>query len=183
MAPSPVNSATPLTTPLADLPAVRPTLQRTALIDAMDDDRAWFWWLAGTDPLNQTPLLQAWTGPRGEHGFTHAQPGAFSFATAALGDSQFKRDDTAALLLDVWAEALPPSLEITVASKFFQPGQINYKAKPTFGEPKDGWATLRLTPSDFHDDKAAPLASWKDVDFLSLSGTGDGEKQIGRAHV
>jgi hypothetical protein len=38
-----------------DLPDARPTLQRTALIDAMEDDRAWFWWLAGTDPLNQHP--------------------------------------------------------------------------------------------------------------------------------
>ena len=160
-----------------DLPAVRPTLRRTALIDAMDDDSAWFWWLAGTDPLNQTALLQPWTGPRGEHGFTHAPPGAFSFATAALGDPQFKRDDTTTLLVDVWAETLPPTLEVTVAAKFFQPGQTNYKARPKPSEPKDGWATLRLPPSDFHDDKSAPLASWKDVDFLCLSGTGDGEKR------
>ena len=32
----------------------------------MDDDRGWFWWLAGTDPLNQVPLLQPWIGPDGE---------------------------------------------------------------------------------------------------------------------
>ena len=158
-----------------DFPDVRPTLRRTALIDAMDDDRAWFWWLAGTDPLNQTALLQPWTGPHGEHGFTHAQPGAFSFATAALGDPQFKRDDDNALLVDVWAEALPPSLEVTVATTFFQPGQINYKASPKPGEPKAGWVMLRLPPSDFHDDKGAPLASWKDVDFLCFTGTGAGE--------
>ena len=136
-----------------DLAGVHPTLQRNALIDAMDDDRAWFWWLAGTDPLNQTALIKPWTGLHSERGFTHAQPGAFSFATTALGDAQFKSEGTSALLLDVWAEALPPSLEITVSTKFFQPGQINYKAKPTPGEPKDGWAALRLSPSDFHDDK------------------------------
>lgn len=160
-----------------DLPAIRPTLQRAALIDAMDDDRAWFWWLAGTDPLNQTALLHPWTGPHGEHGFTHAQPGGFSFATAALSDPQFKSEGTSALLIDVWAEAFPAALEVTVATKFFQPGQINYKAQPKPGEPNDGWATLRLTPADFHDDKGTPLASWKDVDFLCLSGTGDGLKR------
>ncbi len=159
------------------LPSVHPTLQRTALIDPIDDDRAWFWWLAGTDPLNQTALLQPWAGPHGERGFTHAQPGGFSFATTALGDPQFKREDTGALLLDVWAEALPMSLEVSVATKFFQPGQINYKAVPKPREVKDGWATLSLSPSDFHDDKDAPLASWKDVDFLCLSGTGAGEKR------
>ena len=154
---------------------MRPTLRRTALIDAMDDDRAWFWWLAGTDPLNQSALLQPWTGPHGEHGFTHAQPGAFSFATAALGDPQFASEGTAALLVDMWAEALPTTLEVTVATKFFQPGQINYKASPKPSEPKDGWVTLRLSPSDFHDEKGAPLASWKDVDFLCFTGTGAGE--------
>ena len=160
-----------------DLPSVHPTLQRTALIDSMDDGRTWFWWLAGTDPLNQTALLQPWTGLRGERGFTHAQPGVFSFATAALGDPQFKREDTSALLLDVWAEAFPMSLEVSVATKFFQPGQMNYKAVQKPGEVKDGWTTLSLSPSDFHDDKDAPLASWKDVDFLCLSGTGAGEKR------
>lgn len=160
-----------------DLPAVQPTLQRSALIDAMDDDRAWFWWLAGTDPLNQTALVEPWTGPHGERGFTHAQPGAFSFATAALGDPQFKSEGASALLLDVWAEALPISLEITATTKFFQPGQINYKVKPAFGESKDGWKTIRMLPSDFHDEKSASLASWKEVDFLCLSGTGDGHKR------
>ena len=160
-----------------NLPAVRPTLQRTALIDPMDDDRAWFWWLAGTDPLNQTALFQPWAGPHGEHGFTHAQPGAFSFATAALGDPQFQSDETTALLVDVWAEALPMTLEVTVATKFFQPGQVNYKARPAFGESKDGWVTLRLPPSDFRDETNAPLANRRDVDFLCFSGTGAGEKR------
>jgi hypothetical protein len=156
---------------------VQATLQRSVLIDAMDDDHAWFWWLAGTDPLNQAALTEPWAGPHGELGFTHAQPGAFSFATAALGDPQFKNEGSSTLLLDVWAETLPASLEVTVATKFFQPGQINYKAKPEIRESKDGWVTLRFLTSDFHDEKAAPLAAWKDVDFLCLSGTGDGRKR------
>ncbi len=42
---------------------------------------------------------------------------------------------------------------------------------------QNGWATLRLPPSDFHDDKNAPLTNWKDVDFLCFSGTADGEKR------
>jgi len=37
--------------------------------------------------------------------------------------------------------------------------------------------TLRLSPADLHDDKGAPLASWKDVDFLCLSGTSDADKR------
>ncbi len=161
-----------------DFPDVRPTLPRTTLIDAMGNDRAWFWWLAGTDPLNQAALFQPWTGPHGERGFTHAPPGGFSFATAALGDPQFKSEGTSALLVDVWAEALPASLDVSVATKFFQPGQGNYKTQPKFGEAKDGWVTLHLPPADFHDEKGTPLASWKDVDFLCLSGTGDALKRV-----
>jgi hypothetical protein len=160
-----------------DLPGVKPTLQRTALIDAMDDDRAWFWWLAGTDPLNLTALLDPWTGPRNEHGFTHAQPGGFSFATMAPGDPQFKSEGMSALLIDVYAETYPAVLEVSVATRFFQPGQGNYKTKPARGETVNGWITLRMQPGDFRDDKGTPLASWKEVDFLCLSGTGDGLKK------
>ena len=101
----------------------------------------------------------------------------FSFATSVLGDPQFKSESTSSLLVDVWAEALPASLEVSVAVKFFQPGQTNYKAQPKFGEVKDGWVTLRLPPIGFHDDKGTPLASWKDVDFLCFSGTSDGLKR------
>ena len=107
----------------------------------------------------------------GAPGFTHAQPGALpSFATAALGDNaQFKGDGTSARSFwMLWAEALPPSLEITVATKFFQPGQINYQTKPKPGDPKNGWATLSLSPSDFHDEKggSARELEEEDVDFL-----------------
>jgi hypothetical protein len=77
----------------------------------------------------------------------------------------------------VWATTLPASLDVSVAAKFFQPGQGNYKTRVKFGEAKDGWVTLRLSPADFHDDKGAPLASWKDVDFLCLSGTSDADKR------
>ncbi len=160
-----------------DLSSVQPTLQRTELIDSMDNDRGWFWWLAGTDPINQTALLERWSGPRGESGFTHAQPGAFSFATTVLGDPQFKTDGSTALLLDVWAEALPSSLEVTATTKFFQPGQVAYKTKPAFGAARDGWVTLQFHPSDFRDEKGTSLTSWLNVDFLCLSGTGDGQKR------
>ncbi|HWB06060.1 MAG TPA: dienelactone hydrolase family protein [Verrucomicrobiales bacterium] len=157
-----------------DLPGIKPSLQRTALIDSMDDDRAWFWWQAPTDPLNLTSLLAPWTGPSGERGFTHAQPGVFSFATMAIGDPQFKSDGSSALLLDVHAASYPATLEISVATKFFQPGQVTYKSKPARGEPANGWITLRMTPGDFRDDKGVFLTNWKDVDFPCLSGTGNG---------
>jgi hypothetical protein len=160
-----------------DFPGIKSSLQHTALMDAMEDDRAWFWWLAGTDPLNQTALLEPWTGPAGEHGFTHAQPGGFSFATMAPGDPQFKSDGTSVLLIDVWAANYPAALEVSVATKFFQPGQGNYKMKPVRGEPVNGWITLRMPPAEFHDDKGAPLTNWKEVDFFCLSGTGDGLKK------
>ena len=162
----------------AGLAGVRPTLHRSALIDAMDDDQAWFWWLAGTDPLNQTALIQPWTGPNGERGFTHAQPGGFSFATTALGDAQFQSVGISPLQLDVWASSLPATLEVSVSTKFFQPGQLNYKTQPKFSKPTDGWVTMQLAPSDFHDEKGSALANWKDVDFLCLSGSGAGLQRV-----
>jgi hypothetical protein len=54
----------------------------------MDDDRGWFWWLAGTDPLNQQSLLKPWIGPQQERGFTHGPLGG-AFATSVLSDPQF----------------------------------------------------------------------------------------------
>ena len=160
-----------------DLPGVKPSLERTALIDPMDDSKAWFWWLAGTDPYNQTQLLMPWDGPHGESGFTHAAPGGFSFATTALGDPQFKREGKEALLVDVWAESPPSSLVVGVTTKFFQPGQVNFTAKPKWGEPKAGWTTLRLPPGDFKDEKGAALGSWKHVDFLYFQGQSAGQNR------
>jgi dienelactone hydrolase len=160
-----------------DLPGLKASLKRTGLIDPMDDDRAWFWWLSGTDPLNQTALLEPWTGPKGEHGFTHAQPGGFSFATTALGDPQFRSEGLPALLIDVFAEGYPSVLEASVATKFFQPGQGNFKMKPVRGTAVNGWITLSMNPAGFHDDKGVPLTGWKEVDFLWLSGTADGAKK------
>jgi dienelactone hydrolase len=158
-----------------DLPGVRPSLERTALIDPMDDSKAWFWWLAGTDPYNQAQLLMPWDGSHGESGFTHATPGGFSFATSALGDPQFKRSGNEALLVDVWAESPPSSLVVGLATTFFQPGQVNYTAKPKWGEPKAGWWTLRFPPSDFKDEKGGALGSWKHVDFLYFQGQSKGQ--------
>lgn len=159
-----------------DLPGVRPTLLRTALIDPMNDNQGWFWWLAGTDPLNQTELFKPWTGPSGARGFTHV-PGAFSFATAALGDSQFKGEGTQALLIDIWGDALPAKLDVSISTKFFQPGQANFKAQPKLGAANGGWVILKMLPGDFKDDKGAALASWKDVDFLCFSGAVAGDKR------
>jgi dienelactone hydrolase len=158
-----------------DLPGVSPTLRRTAVIDAMNDDQGWFWWLGNTDPLNQTELFKSWTGPKGEPGFTHV-PGGFSFATAALGDPQFKSEGTQTLLIDIWADALPAVLDVSVATKFFEPGQINYKAQAKLGAANEGWATLKMLPGEFKDEKGAALTSWKDVDFLCFSGAVGGDK-------
>ncbi len=160
-----------------DLPDVRPTLVRTKLIDAMDDDRAWFWWLAGTDPVNQPELIRPWVGPDGERGFTHAQPGGFSFATSALGDPQFRSELDQALLADVWAETLPASFEVTVTRKFFEPGQVTYKLCPKLGAAKSGWALMQVVPAEFKDERGISLDNWKDVNFLCFSGTMEGEKR------
>ena len=157
------------------LPGASPTLHRTALIDSMDNDDAWFWWAAGTDPLEPRPLFRSWTGPQGERGFTQAEPGVFSFATNILGDPQFRYDGTQALLLDVLAEARPRDLTVDVTRHFFQPGQVAYKASPTLGEANDRWIALRLTPGDFRDAQGAPLSTWKGVDYLHLQGTSVGK--------
>jgi len=160
-----------------DLHGVRPTLVRRALIDPMDDDRAWFWWLAGTDPLNPRELFRSWTGPQGERGFTHASTGGFSFATAALGDPQFKSAQAHTLLVDLWAEALPASLEVSVATNFFEPGQVLYKTSPKLADGAKSWLPLSLLPSEFKDDQGTSLASWKDVNFLCFSGSVEGNRR------
>ena len=54
---------------------------------------------------------------------THAATGGFSFATCVLGDPQFKSEGIQALRVDVWAVALPQSLDVGVATKFFEPGR------------------------------------------------------------
>ena len=160
-----------------NLPEVRPTLVRTTLVDSMEDDRAWFWWLAGTDPVNQQTLIRPWIGPKGELGFTHAPPGGFSFATSALGDPQFKSEGTQPLLVDLWADSLPMSLDVSVATKFFEPGQVMYKYRPHIAVGKEDWLLLKLRPSNFKDDQGAPLTSWKDVTFLCFSGAAQGDQR------
>lgn len=163
----------------AKLPGVRPTLVRTAMIDPMDDHEQWFWWAAGTDPVNQPTLFESWTGPNGQRGFTHGPASAFSFATVALGDSQYKNSGDGALLIDVWAESLPKTLEVNVARNFFQPTQISYKASPELkGEARNGWLTLRLLPGDFRTPQGAALENWKDVDYLHVTGSPDSEKRV-----
>jgi hypothetical protein len=154
-----------------DLPGVRATLRRSDVIDPMTTPDAWFWWRAGTDPMDDTEMYPAWTGPAGERGFTHGPPSVFSFATVALGDAQFHTDGDQPLLIDAWADTLPKTLDVEVAIRFFQPTQVSYKAHPKLAGLAAGrWVTLRLIPHDFTDDKGEPLASWKEVDFLWLSG-------------
>lgn len=160
-----------------DLTDVRPTLKRTLLIDSMDDDRAWFWWLAGTDPVHQQPLLKPWTGPHGERGFTHAPPGGFSFASTVLSDPQFKSAGKQTLLVDLFARALPTSLEISVATKFFEPGQILYKHRTKMVAETDDWITLQLRPADFVDERGTALANWDHVTFVCFSGTAKENQQ------
>jgi hypothetical protein len=161
-----------------DLPGVKPSLMRSAIIDAMDDSKAWFWWLAPTDPFNQTKLLMPWIGPHGERGFTHRKPGGFSFATTVLGDPQFLREGTQSLFVDVWAESQPISLVVGVTTRFFQPGQVHYTTRPKWIQhPVGAWTTLRLSPGDFQDKKGILLESWKHVDFLSFKGESAGQNR------
>src|SRR5262249_48168877 len=122
-------------------------------------------------------LIHPWVGPNGERGFTHASPGAFSFATNAIGDPQFKSDGAQALLVDLWADSLPASLEVIVATRFFEPGQATFKHRPKPADAASGWARVRLEPSDFQDDKGTALATWNDVNFLCFSGTAEGDRR------
>jgi hypothetical protein len=95
----------------------------------------------------------------------------------AMGDPQFKSEGASPLLIDVLAANYPATLEVSVTAKFFQPGQASYKMKPVPGEPVNGWITLRMPPREFHDEKGTPLSNWKEIDFLCLSGTGEGVKK------
>ena len=153
-----------------------PTLTRMALIDTMDTDEKWFWWQAPTDPLNLKPLIKRWNGPDGQQGFTHAQPKGISFATNVLGDPQYATTGTQALLIDVWAEALPEKLNVQATTEWFVPGQLDYFGTGLPLAPAvNGWATLRIQPGDLKTADAKPLESWAKVNFFVLSGKASGE--------
>lgn len=156
-----------------------PTLMHSAgLIDAMDDDAAWFWWNADTDPLNLKPLFRKWTGPNGEKGFTHGPKKAFSYATNILSDPQFASSGTQALLLDLRGDALPETLRVQASTDWFVPGQTDYATTTT--QPgavnSDGWATLRIAPGELKSagPDGRPLENWAKVNVLVVSGEASG---------
>ena len=163
--------------PVSSLPGTVASLNPQLAINSMENDEAWFWWLAGTDPLNPTALYQSATGPNGEAGFTHVSNGGFSFATNILGDPQFRSTGSDALLIDVKASTLPSPLTVQVTTTFFQPGEVHYfKTNPTIEpSPISGWSTVRLEPNDLRTTGNNPLPDWSNVNFLYLSGTPNGK--------
>jgi len=173
--------------PIKDLPNIKPTLKRTAMINPMDDSDGFFWWLAGTDPVNEKPYFKPWIGPKGEKGFTSARPRGFSYATTALGDPQWSSEGTQALLIDLCEKGRPETMDeelsVHVTHNFFMIGQVEYKYAVDLNKlppAKDGWITLRLVPGDFKtkDAAAKPLESWKGVNFLWFTGKVAGGKEV-----
>ena len=59
-----------VTRPAAELAGVKPTLERQALVDAMDTSRDWSWVPAHTDPCREDRFFAGWDGPAGERGST-----------------------------------------------------------------------------------------------------------------
>ena len=167
--------------PIKDMPNIKPTLKRSAMIDPMDDSEGFFWWLASTDPIDEKPYFKPWTGPNGEKGFTSTRPMGFSYATTALGDPQWKSEGTQPMMIDLFEGGKPEQITVQLKSHFFIPGQLDYEYKPDLGAlpaPKNGWITLRFVPGDFKDAAGKPLESWKDVNFLWLTGEVDKDKQV-----
>ncbi len=162
----------------ADLPGARPTLERQALIDAMDTARDWNWVPAYTDPCRDDRFFAAWAGPGGERGFTldpktfnRAGPMSFHFGTRKVGDPQFRGAGPKALLLDHWAANAPEKLTFRVTSRTpgRNPTEFTAAAPPATGEGE--WRTWRLEAGQFHDAGGKALPGWDHVEFFVLAGT------------
>ena len=135
---------------VADLPGVKPTLKREALIDAMDSYTDWNWVPAYTDPCREDRFFGDWKGPAGELGFTLdaktfnlAGPTSYYFGTRKIGDSQFNGVGRKVLLLDHLAKNAPEKL---TGRPFNRPRAkweaSSRRASPAIGESNDapgGW--------------------------------------------
>jgi hypothetical protein len=127
------------------LPGVRPTLRPTALIDAMENDEAWFVRYAETDPWHTVIYF----APRAVAGRTGLgplveipvadpqQPHAFHFATLKLNDPQWHGTGTAPLLIDAAADA-QFTLRLEARTHYTQGNEMQYEGmmEPVAGTDK-----------------------------------------------
>lgn len=163
---------------IADLPGVRPSLDRQILIDAMNTSTDWNWVPAYTDPSRDDRFFAEWQGENGQRGFTldpktigHAGAMPYYFGTRKIGDPQFRGTGRKALLLDHLATSTPDTLTIRLTVRV--PGQNPTEFKSTLGasQGEGPWRTWRMEPSQFQDATGKPLASWDQVEFFILNGT------------
>jgi hypothetical protein len=171
-------SSTLIRRPVSALADAKPTLNRESLIDSMDDDTAWTWVPAYTDPSRDNRFFAPWTGEDGERGFTldaktfhHAGVTSFYFGTRKIGDSQFRGTGKLVLQLECLAGHEPTSLTVRVRNR--NPGEPE-REYSTPSEPPAGdgrWKTWEWRANQFKDAAGNVLANWDRVEHLIVSGT------------
>lgn len=162
----------------ADIPGAKPTLERRALIDAMDTAADWTWGPAPTDPCRDVTFFTAWAGPAGETGFTldpktfhYGGAMSYHFGTRKVGDPQFRGTGRKALLLDYPAANAPQSLTVRVLSRAPGQNQVEFTAAvPLPAKGNGAWRTIRLEAAQFKHAGGVPLADWDRVESVVLVG-------------
>jgi len=169
----------------AALSGIQPTLERTSMIDPMDDDRGWYWVPAFTEPLTYDRYFHPWTGPDGSRGFTlnthdHLEGSgpdnrlAFDIATQRLGDPQWRGVGQQRLLIDVWAPTVPLALTVRAVARWYQADARDFTFEPMLpARSERGWMTLELDAAMFHDKEGTAMEDWGAIEVLDLIGVAE----------
>jgi dienelactone hydrolase len=167
-----------------DIPGAKPTLQREALIDAMDTSTDWNWVPAYTDPCRDDRFFAEWKGPNGERGFT-LDPKTFRyggamhyyFGTRKIGDPQFQGTGRKTLLLDYPAANAPEKLTVRLTNRIPPQNPVEFTAVVALPEKGEGaWRTIRMEAGQFKDAGGKALSNWDHVEFFVLNGTNPANK-------
>ncbi len=167
-----------VTKPVAELAAMKPSLERQLLIDAMDTAKNWQWVPAYTDPCRDDRFFAPWNGPDGERGFTldpktfgHDGAMSYYFGTRKIGDPQFRGFGRKTLLIDHPAANAPDKLTVRVTHRIPGLNQIEFTAEILKAAGDGPWRTLRMEASQFKDAAGNVLPNWDRVEFFVLNGT------------
>ena len=167
-----------LARPVAGLAGAKPTLERQALVDAMDTARDWSWVPAYTDPCREDRFFADWAGPAGERGFTldpktfaHTGTMAFHFGTRKVGDPQFRGTGRKALLLDHLAAHTPDRVTVRLSHRLPGQGPTEFTAVLPDATGEGAWRTWRMEAGQFRGGGGEPLPGWDRVERFVLDGT------------
>ncbi len=177
--------------PVRLVPGAQPTLTRQKLVDEMHTATDWSWVPAYTDPNREdATYFTRWIGEKSEEGFTldprmfdPGQPSSFHFGTRKVGDPQFRGQGDEFLVIDVYKDRMPETLDVLL--RYRLPGQYGqeYRFSPPLPKGAAGrnveplpWHALRLERKHFLAPDGSALPDWQHVDWFVLKGTGSAGK-------